>query len=200
MVVSQAIHFHNYHDVSKAFPLGGTFNENGQPLHSWQTFLLPFIEQYPHYEQISLADSWDDPRNTKWFRTRIGLYTNPGINNDKTACSDEAFASSHYAANGWVVGGHAGLKIADIRDGVATTLLAGEVADHFKPWGDPTNWRDPQLGINKSLNGFGGPFKGGSQFLFADGGTRFLSENIDPLVLHALSTPSGGETVRQNGY
>lgn len=191
---------HAYHDTSKAFPPGGTFDENGQPFHSWQTFLLPFIEQNPVYERISFSDPWDDPQNEKPFRTRIDIYTNPGVKNDSTLDDNDAYASSHYAANGWVVGGHAGLKIAEIRDGAATTILAGEVADHFKPWGDPTNWRDPQLGINKSPFGFGGPFKGGSQFVFADGSTRFLSEGINPQVLHALSTPSGGEAVQENDY
>ncbi len=36
---------------------------------------------------------------------------------------------------------------------------------------------------------------GGAYFLFADGATRFLSENINQGVLEALSTISGGETV-----
>ena len=38
--------------------------------------------------------------------------------------------------------------------------MAGEVAGDFKPWGDPTNWRDPALGINRSPEGFGGPLSG----------------------------------------
>lgn len=190
----------NYHDVSKTFPPGGTFDESGQPLHSWLTLLLPFLDERSLFERIALNDPWDDPRNTEVYRTRIKVYSNPGVKGDASQGDPLMYASSHYAANGWVVGGQAGLKIADIRDGAATTLLAGEVASRFKPWGDPTNWRDPQLGINKSPNGFGGPFKGGSQFTFADGSARFLSETIAPQVLRALSTPAGGETIPTDAY
>ena len=34
----------------------------------------------------------------------------------------------------------------DITDGTSNTMMAGEVAVGFKPWGDPSNVRDPAAG------------------------------------------------------
>jgi prepilin-type processing-associated H-X9-DG protein len=88
----------------------------------------------------------------------------------------------------------------EVTDGESNTLMAGEVKSRFKPWGDPTNWRDPSLGINRSPDGFGGPFEGGASFLFVDGSVRFIKNTIDPSVLKALSTPQGGERVSSEQY
>lgn len=186
--------FHTYYDGSNSIPPGGTFDTSGQPYHSWQTFLLPFVEQRPLYEQIALDQPWQDPRNAEPFRTRLPVYTNPAFARSGTTHNDrQGYAASHYAANGWAVGGRVALTFTDFRDGTSYTLLAGEVAANFKPWGDPTNWRDPELGINKSPDGFGSPFKGGAIFLLADGAVRFVRDDLDPQVLRALSTPFGGE-------
>jgi hypothetical protein len=108
----------------------------------------------------------------------------------------EGFGLSHYAANIWVMGPNRGLKLSQISDGTANTLLAGEVNAHFRPWGHPVNWRDPAKGINRSPDGFGGaPTAGGASFVMADASTRFVSENVHPAVLKALATPDGGEDV-----
>lgn len=56
---------------------------------------------------------------------------------------------------------------------------------------DP-NWRDPALGLNKTLDGFGSPRGGLVTFAMADGSARTLNPNISPQVLKALSTPDAG--------
>ncbi len=78
----------------------------------------------------------------------------------------------------------------DVTDGLSSTILIGEVAANFKPWGDPVNWRDPALGLGASPDRFGGvPGERGAQFVFMDGSVHFLSEDIDPQVLRARARP-----------
>jgi len=78
-------------------------------------------------------------------------------------------------------------------------FVGGEVKSEFKPWGSPTNWRDPQIGLNKSPHGFGGPWKGGmTNLVMADGSVRPIHEDIDPVVLKALSTPAAGDEVKSD--
>src|SRR5262245_60216991 len=36
---------HNYHDKYGALPPAYTVDEDGKPLHSWRTLILPFMEQ-----------------------------------------------------------------------------------------------------------------------------------------------------------
>jgi prepilin-type processing-associated H-X9-DG protein len=188
---------HNYHESHKTFPPAGTFDAVGRPLHGWQAMLLPFIEQKDLHDRIDFGVPWDHPRNAPAFQTEIPVYRIPAIPDR----SDEAgYALSHYAGNAHVLGGDVPRTSADVKDGTASTLMAGEVAGDFKPWGYPANWRDPALGINRSPEGFGGPFPGGANFLFGDGSVRFLKDTIDPRVLKALGTPAGGDPVSTDSY
>ena len=83
-----------------------------------------------------------------------------------------------------------GPGVARVGPGEASnTILAGEVAEGFKPWGDPTNLRDPGLGVNRVAGGFGGPSGSGANFLFVDGSVRFFQDTTSRDVLRRLSGP-----------
>jgi prepilin-type processing-associated H-X9-DG protein len=186
---------HNYQSANDALP-APTFDHEGRPLHGWLTRLLPYMEQVSLYNQINMALPWDDPRNAVPFGTVVGPYHNPGI--PRTRDRDDAgYALSEYAENARMVGVR---SLDDVRDGKSQTILAGEVPAGFRPWGDPVNWRDPARGINRAPDGFGGPFKGGANFLFADGSVRFLKNSVAPKVIEALGTPAGGERVGNDDY
>jgi hypothetical protein len=109
----------------------------------------------------------------------------------------DGFAATHYAGNQHVLLPDSQLKLGDVTDGTSNTIVAGEVAGGFRAWGDPANVRDPGLGINAAPDGFGSSSPGGCHFLLMDGSVRFVSENIDPGVLKALSTYNGGENIGQ---
>lgn len=94
---------------------------------------------------------------------------------------------NHYAGNSEVFEHDGVLSILHLQDGLANTLMIGEVNGEFVPWGQPLNSRDPRVGIN-TPSGFGGA-KGsrGATFSMMDGSVRFVSEDIDPKVLESLS-------------
>lgn len=186
---------HNFHDADEALP-APRFDREGRPLHGWLTQILPFMEQVPLYNQINLALPWDDPRNAPPFRTAVPSYLNPGVPHPQP--QDAAgYALSDYAENARMVGVR---SLEEVTDGTSQTILAGEVAGGFRAWGDPVNWRDPARGINRAADGFGGPYKGGANVLFADGSVRFLKDGIDPKVLEALGTPAGRDPVGGDKY
>jgi prepilin-type processing-associated H-X9-DG protein len=188
-----ALAAHSYHDKNKQFPPGGTFDEQGRGMHGWQTFLLPYVEQDHIFARVDLKLPWDHPKNSDAMRMQVRIYLSPFQDIPENAAG---YALSHYAGNVRVLGGGAPLTMAQITDGAGNTLLAGEAADRFRPWGHPRNWRDPARGINKSFDGFGSPDRGGgANFVFADGSVRFLTNQTSPAVLKALSTPNGGEEV-----
>ncbi|MFO0957349.1 MAG: DUF1559 domain-containing protein [Isosphaeraceae bacterium] len=188
---------HEYHGVQGHFPAGATFDAEGRPMHSWITALLPFLEREDVFRQIDLERPWDDPANSAAFRASIAEFIVPRT---PTEALPNGYAPAHYAANARVLGGDQPRTIDRIPDGASNTILAGEVAGRFRAWGDPINWRDPALGINRSPDGFGSPFPGGANMLMADGSVRFLKDTIDPKVLRALATPDGGETPSPDEY
>ena len=91
-------------------------------------------------------------------------------------------------------------SVADIKDGLASTMMLAETADGIGPWiaGGETTVRGldldrrPYIGRGRQ---FGGLHPGGAMIAFADGSVRFLRESIDPTVFEALSTAAGGEAV-----
>jgi prepilin-type processing-associated H-X9-DG protein len=157
--------------------------------------LLPYVEcagAEPPRKDLP----WNSPENAEAFKKLLPVFLNPGV--DRPDYSPEGYALSDYSVNSRVMHGNFSLRIEDVKDGTSNTILGGEVNANFKPWGDPVNWRDPADGLGKSPDGFGSPWKSGvTNMLFMDGSVRALSNDTDPQVLKALSTPAGGEDVHE---
>ncbi len=188
-----ALATHNFHDVEGHW-VGGTTRSDGQLAHSWQTHLLPYMDQSVVYQSIDLDSAWDDPGQSGMFQTIIPLYHHPS---QTVFFTDGGHATSHYTGNVNVLLQDSQLTMRDVTDGTSNTIAAGEVTAGFKAWGDPTNLRDPANGIGGGADQFGSAHEGGAFMMFMDGSVRFVSENIDPQVLEGLSTPNGGEAVGQ---
>jgi hypothetical protein len=186
------IGLHIYNEIYDQFPPGGIYNSERQEFHGWQTMMLPFMDDGPLYERIDLNIPWDDPKNSPHFQYEIETYLRAG---DEPRKNSESLALSHWAANERVMYSNSSVGVRDIADGLTNSLLVGEVARDFKPWGHPANWRDPAEGINQGPHTFGNPKSTDALFLLGDGSVRAISQDIDPQVLKALSTPDGGETI-----
>jgi len=192
-----------YGESQHHYPPGGSFDQFGSPLHSWETMLLPYSEYWEYSEDKSLARPdlmslpWNDPRNAEHFKVPLREYLNPGVDGPRS--DSQGYGLSHYAANARVLGPGPPMRKEEITDGLQNTIMAGEVKENFRPWGDPLNFRDPAEGVQKSPDGFAGPWSDGStQFLMMDGSVRQVSKDIDPAILKALATPNGGEKVPDN--
>ena len=180
---------HNY------LPPSTIDDPQGVPLHGWPSLILPYVDNLDLYNAMNFSCPWDDPTpgmagpssNQVITYTDIGIYrmSGTGVGPNQPILS--------YATNAWIIGGPKPRRLDSITDGLSQTILAGEAAGNYKPWGSPIHARDPNLGINRSPNGFGSPFPGGANFLFADGSVRFLRDTMPMPVFRALATPDGGE-------
>ena len=110
------------------------------------------------------------------------------------------------------------LRIAEFFDGSSSTLFVGEVTggapgsgEGHRGWAQ-FNLFDTSLGINgpttipgegawsrmpSGERGFSSYHPGGCHFLRADGSVHFESENIDQVILRALTTRRGGDFVKR---
>lgn len=162
---------HSFHEAQSPAQLPRSqFTPTGQSLHSWQTELLPYIEQDALYRQIDAKKPWNDPANAMPMSQRVGAYNNPSFSSEVV----NGFGVSHYAGNVHVVLSAAPQTLSRIPGGASNTILAGEVSGDFRAWGDPLNARDPALGSTGQPHGFGGPNGRPAQFAMLDGSVRTL--------------------------
>ncbi len=175
----------------------GVVSEEGQVLHGWQTMLLPHLDKVSLYNQIHLQQNWRTPSNRNTFEQIVDEFQSRKFRDQSITA--EGYAASHFAANLWVIRPGGGMTADEITDGDSHTILAGEVAENFRAWGDPFNVRDPALGLNHP-EGFATPWSSGNSrlgiFLFADGHVQSIHDDVDPAIFEALGTPNAGEHVQ----
>jgi hypothetical protein len=182
---------HAYQHIHRQLPADGTLDDRGVPLHSWETAILPYL----NYDtgSIHLELPWNHPDNVNNFRHPLPNFVNPDFRT-VDLYDEGGFGLSHYAANNRVLYTNSKVRFEDITDGLAETILVGEVNAGFQPWGKPGNGRDPAAGIGTRPDQFGGPpGRRGAQFVMADGSVRFLRQDTDPQVLKTLATPAAGD-------
>ena len=179
-----------YLDVYKKPPISGRSDAHpGSGSHSWQTWILPFVNM--RNDNLRLDLDWDDPANLPAFRRFVPHYLNPEIG---VLRESHGLAVSHYAGNIHLLAPDAAQPAAP-SEPTGHIIFAGEVAQNFKSWGDPSNLRDPAIGI-QARQGFCGPDGRGANFIMLDGSVRFLSQKTDARVFESLSgqgTSGGGE-------
>ena len=77
-----ALPMHNYESTYRSLPPAYTVDENGTPLHSWRTLLLPYMEQQALYQKIDLTKPWDHPENAAAYETRVSIFECPSADAD----------------------------------------------------------------------------------------------------------------------
>lgn len=177
---------HNYHDVYGAFPPAYTVGGEGQPLHSWRTLILPFIEQQSLYGRIDLSKPWDDPVNAEAARVRIPVYQCPG--------SEPAAQTTYLAvvADGGCFRAEKSLALSEIPDGTSQTLVVIEVdGSQAVPWMAPFD-ADESLVLGFRPEGKL-PHGGGLHGAMADGSVMFLSAEMPAARRRALISAAGDD-------
>lgn len=187
---------HNFHDTNGRFPPmtpDGTLDPDVTSPISFNTSLLPYLNQAALYGTIDKSIPWDDPTNKPVYSTVVPAFISPQFPEMTDA---SGYGVTHYVPSTQIVaedGG--GIRMTEVTDGTSNTLLGGSIDNTaFPPWGNPQNGRDPASGFAGGANAFGGN-AGGAAMLMMDGSVRFLSGSTAPGVAKALATPTGGEPV-----
>ena len=181
---------HNYHSAYNQLPPAYTVDGNGRRLHSWRTFLLPFMEQQALFAQIDLTKPWDDPVNQLAADTFVPAYGCPSMGSDSTLTGYQAIVDISGIMTGPVA-----TKFRDVTDGLANTVMIVEMDESRA-----VHWMSPEdTDASSFLNvGNGAPqsssHMGGRHVLMADGTVNFIADSIDPNLSRALVTKAGGET------
>jgi hypothetical protein len=181
----------NYEAAHGTFPPAYTVDAQGQPMHSWRTLILPFIEQKALYDQIDLTKPWDDPANQAAAQTAIEVYACPSMPGDPTLTPYVAILDPQ-----GIMSGSAGSTLASITDGRASTILLTET-DASRA----VHWMSPQdIDLPTFLDVGGGQRSsshvGGSHVLMGDGAVIFITDSMDTNMREALVTKAGNENIQ----
>lgn len=174
-----------------ALPPAYTVDENGRPLHSWRTLILPYLEQSTPYDNIDLSKPWDDPANEMARAISLPVYTCPG----------ERLAHGYTTYLG-VVGQDACLHptrprmLEEITDGPANTLIVIEA-----PPDKAVHWMCPQdadealvVGLSKASQSSHSSVWNAAR---ADGSVFTLSSETPAEIRRAMVSIAAGDSVRE---
>jgi len=234
----------SYHDACGVLPAAVADDWGGSPqLHSWAVFVLPYVEEQALFDQYDFPAGQNAAVNQPVVSRSLPIYTCPS-SDGATYEGDGHYARGDYAAvsgiepvvNGGAMYPASHVKFRKITDGLAKTLLVGELYFHNLGWArgsaagttgggggggaafsrGVSRWwscNSPcaQPGLNPpktSCNNyceqrfqFSSPHSGGVHFVYCDGHVEFLPENVDLVLLKAMTTIAGdevGATAAQN--
>lgn len=184
----------HYHDTFGEFPFPNGRSEVPEAERdklSWRVHLLPYLDQYPLYEQFRLDQPWDSEHNKALLEKMPEVYK----------LSDEAKPGHTQfvvpAGKGFVGEGAGAIRIRDIIDGTSNTLMGVTVVpEKAVPWTKPGGFEIEPKNASKILGGAPKGFWG----LFGDGRVLSLDPNIDAESLKALLTIAGGERISPSDY
>jgi hypothetical protein len=172
-------------------PPAATRSEDGEPLHSWRTLILPYLENQALYETIDLNAPWDDARNEEATGVPLPIYQRP-----------EGFevieARTNYFAvvgEGFAFNENSPTLLQDVYDGLSTTILFVEYPPSSTRWAEPEDLTFDEY-AEYVLEG-AAPSSRGFMVAMVDGSVRFLPRDITREELHALFTVRGGELTEE---
>lgn len=171
-----------------------TVDDQGRPLHSWRTLLLPYLDQQALYDTIDLSKPWDDPVNTPARETSLEIFR-------CLASNEVADTMTTYHA---VSGPDACFRQGAPRDHSLLTDGTNDTAMLVDVSGDlAVPWMAPEDAGLEFLHRFDGNVTpeglghlGGTNVAMTDGSVRFILVGITPEERDAMISVAREDTER----
>jgi len=199
---------HNYHDKYGSFPPAYVVDEDGNRMHSWRAFILPFVDEATLYHQYRFDEPWNGPHN-QVLHERINVNAR-GCPGDPVVY--RTVAGTNYVA---VVGpetawpGDRAMRLEELEDGPESTILLIEASPALVNWFEPHDltFESTTFSINgpdqTSLSSYHAtepsmPWQNAVPYvhvLMVDGSVKRLPASTPPETVRALLTIAGGEDV-----
>lgn len=169
---------------------------------SWRVLLLPWIDQAALYRSYHGDNSWDDPENLEFAKTKISIYVCPDNPMPQDSLERYFTAYALLTGPGTAYDLDEPRRLMELPDGMTQTILFVEACGANIVWTEPrdVNVDRAQIEVNvkqESVRTTGGwqtrQHEDYVNVAFADGSTRSLSLKIDPEVRKALANPKPPE-------
>lgn len=189
----------------QGFPPACSRDDSGQPLHSWRTAILPYLDRPELHAAINFGVAWDAPENEFLSQVTLEVFlcqstTMLARKHPRTGAPQRFFAVNYVVitGEGFLFEEANRTRLDDILDEPAETILFAELADSGFPWCEPRDlsWEELQRRARAEGNlQFLSKHPGCFVATMANGNQRTLPSTISLDQLHALLTIAGGEKV-----
>lgn len=189
-----------YHNTTRGqLPPAHTTGPDKQPLHSWRTSLLPYIDRGDLFAQIRRDEPWTSEHNKKIISQTV----------EEFHCPSDANAGPYDTSYVAIIGPgtlwdpNEKNSLDRIRDGASQTILLIEMKNSGIAWAEPRDLDLENLppGVTKdSLLESLSVHAGGFNAVFADGSVRFIPSDIPWDQFMALLTKAGKEKVDERWW
>ena len=183
---------HLYEREHGTLPPTFTVDENGSPLHSWRTLLLPYFWDETlaeQYSQIRLDEPWDSEHNRQFHERNIDVYRcpsavkNDGESNYAVIVGDELLFTNDGKGQSLDKCGPIMLMLVERKDAVCWMRPDAEILQ-----ADAEFDVDNKFGItfgssNSAPTPISSNHSGGANFGLRDGGVAFISNTIERSIL-----------------
>jgi prepilin-type N-terminal cleavage/methylation domain-containing protein/prepilin-type processing-associated H-X9-DG protein len=211
---NQVLALAQFHDTQQRFPPGRRVTRSGE--WSWCLESLPFLEQAALASSFDRTKPWSDPaHNLAVANANLKVFRCPSAALKFDGKTDYAGINGSWLGSTTGTGLENGvmvtirrrrinsMRIADITDGAAHTIIMGECTDRLE--GEGGRWisgfnclSHDNGGINANpADDIYSRHSGGAYVGLADGSVRFASSKMAKEVIGALCTRSGGETINE---
>jgi prepilin-type N-terminal cleavage/methylation domain-containing protein len=139
-----ALALHNYESAHGTFPIGvlGTSGTSSfsNPLTTWESLILPFVDQAPLYNRYNFLAPYDHASNAATVISLVPAYRCASQSLDGVI--DNRYGFAHYAGNAGTTPGTndgvfhplSSVRFRDVVDGTSQTVVAGEIAGEIRGW------------------------------------------------------------------
>jgi len=195
-----------YHEAKGRFPPVFAVDNNGKPMHSWRTRILPYLDSSDPSKAYDFTKPWDTPQNKGISAARLMVYECPS--EPRGATTGTAARTNYFAVVGTntVWADDQPSTAVDFGKYASHTILLVEVAGSGVAWAEPRDFSLDALGVvdSKSRVSSSSNHRPPDSFFYAydrvsgvgvamaDGSVGFLrTDNLSPDELRKILQVSG---------
>lgn len=191
---------YRYHEKHGSFPPAFLTDADGKPMHSWRVLILPFLGEEQLYSEYRFDEPWNSEHNRALAARMPAVYYCPSDQNGMSLQTSYVML----VEPGTISDGSKSHSVADIRDGLANTILLAEAVDANIAWMEPRDLNAEAVSVAVYGSGEELPRDARSissrhvqvPLLFCDGSVRTYDRSLlSEDQLKAMTTIAGGERI-----